>query len=208
METRESIIKRIQEIEDNYAKNQREMHAEIGHFVCATAEAESQAHTLFEFVSGLDNKSARAVIGGSRLTDVLSIVQRLTENSKLHENEKKEIFLIISQLREISQLRNFICHSGASVGDEGKFSSWNLHTAKTIESVKILESDLKQLNNATTDAHCISFRITRLTNPSYRKTFEEIPEKNRKAILGAWRYKFAEPKNLVQRAHRKKDQKH
>lgn len=208
MTTRESIIKKIEEIEDNFARDQKELYAGIGQFVCAVAAAESEAHNLFEYILKLKNSDARAIVGGSRLTDLLSIIQRLTANSKLGEAEKNEIGAIVSQLREISSLRNFICHSGAGVGDEGKFSSMNLHTAKTFESVKILEGDLKTLCEATTDAQRISFRIFRLTSKKYRKEFEQLPGHIKKEILGPWRYKFVEPRSLGQKTQQKKGLKH
>lgn len=172
-------------MDDREQKEKDLLHLEVGRFVGEFAAAEASMFSVFALVSRLNYVQTMAIIGGMRLVDVLNIIPRLLELSKLSQESKTEISTLIEQLQKISALRTVIVHHGLSMA-YGKISAMNLFTAKKLESFQIWSTDLENLRAATADLRRIGWRAIRLTHDDEQAHFSH---ESLEALFSPWLYK-------------------
>jgi len=161
----------------------------FGKFICAFATVETIVHIVFRSIAKLEDKKARAIIGGMRLVDVTGILLRMAELSEMGIKKKTELRMLLDQLNAISILRHALIHRGAVViGSE--ITSANYVTAKTVESIEALTFELDHIKNATEDLGKIGFRLYLLVD------LARIPDENAaKEVFSPWQYKSVRPNN-------------
>lgn len=167
----------------------------LGKFICKYAIAESNIHYLFRHVSKIPDKTARAVIGGSTLFQVINLITRLLPAEEDRNDEQKEISCLLSHLQTISDFRNGLIHRGGETLEAG-IESTNIFTAKSYESVEILVFPLGNLKDAIEDIEYITMRIYLILSP---KAFAEAPADFIAGLFAPWRYKSVQPNRPHQR---------
>jgi hypothetical protein len=163
----------------------------FGKFVCEFADVEAVMHMIFRRLSGLKDGKSRAIVGGSRLSIILSMSRRLIPITKITDKRKKELLGIFEQLNHISSFRDDLVHRGATSSEVG-FVSENWMTAKTYESIEIIRFEISHIEDATYDLIRMQARLWRVF-PS--KDRSPTSRKLRKWIFAPWRYKSVKREN-------------
>ena len=162
----------------------------FGRFLTAYAKVEGMVRAFLHHISNIKPLILQALTGGTRLSDIIPPIKKISELNSLNENGKKELDTVFNHLNLITVLRDKLVHRGAEVKD-GQLLSTNFLSLKAIENYEEIRFDVKDLNNATSDLGAILLRLYALMNPN-DPTVSELTELG---VFGPWKYKSLKPKN-------------
>ena len=181
----EQNLTRFGELVDQYTP----YYVHFGRFINQFARTELAAHLFFRTQTGMSDEMARAISGGNRMKDIISLTKRLLLAKKIPASEFLELEHLFTQVGVIALLRDVLVHRAPSLeGDE--IMTTNHATAKSLESVEVLRVNLRDIQNATEDLYAIFFRLSDLARPEI-----EIMELEgvREHAAAPWRYKRQQP---------------
>lgn len=179
----------------NLAGKHGELYYHIGLFVCQYAGVERAVHTMFHFLSGLQQPVAKAMIGGMRLGDILNIIVHVIQHTGQISQEQRDIFRdCFEQLNHITTFRNTLIHRGAFANPQDIIST-NAITARSPEAVEIWRFQLKDVLNAAEDSHCIAIKLLGVTFPGM---IQLLPAHEQARLALPWRYKPLRPEKSPQ----------
>jgi hypothetical protein len=162
----------------------------FGRFIHWYARVEAETHGVFEWCSDFTRNEARAITGGMRLADIMSITKRLVIFRK-NADAQKEIESLYTQLATVSQLRDLLIHRGAdAIGDTAYIT--NVHTARTKADWEILDVKISEIKDAADDCARIWIRIRELIDPDPKSAYADGDAA--KWLAQPWRYKHRQPK--------------
>jgi hypothetical protein len=147
------------------AGEQAPFFTHYGHFLWQFSQVERLCHFVFHQQSGLENKVARALIGGEQLSKVTKLLNSLIK-AKGEKDRIVEMQYLIDQINVISQLRHDLVHRGADTMSDGTINVSNSWTAKSLESIEILRLNLEHIKGARGDLECIALRLSLFGVPS------------------------------------------
>src|SRR4051812_10234694 len=112
-----------------------ELYEAVGRFVTEYAQIEVNLQLSFWAYSGLDYETARAIIGGQRMADVIDRLKRVIRARNLDRRILSDIESIIPRINKLSEFRDKIMHRSWRASELG-FAVTNIPGHKSGDALK------------------------------------------------------------------------
>lgn len=163
----------------------------IGRLIVAYAYTEIALHLLVRKLTGLSDKKARLLFGGSRISDVVQKIRALLPLLNRSATSISRIEMCLDQFEIIGKQRDKIVHRASNHG-VGEIGISNLLTAKSLlhtEYDQFIVSDLKAMED---DCYVIYLLLSTVFSPKRKRS--PVVLRLLKTPL-PWTYKLPRPIN-------------
>lgn len=158
----------------------------LGQFIEGYATTEAVMFQTLAFRSGVSTKMAQAVFSGVRTDAAIGYIKRIYEAHGVKNDEQEEMEYVFTQLKLITDLRNWLVHYGSFVTtDAGRIAS-NITRAMTPEKITELRASVEVLESATDDIHKINDHLMSLM--MLRGALIDVRARDFPSLLRAWQY--------------------
>jgi hypothetical protein len=158
----------------------------LGRFADVFALVEHDMQLTLWHCAKVKKPVAQAIFSGTRIDAASGLIKRISEAKRWSQTRRKRLDIMLSQLGEITRVRNDILHyGGLPLGNEWTVS--NMLYAHIQERVRTTKITPKILDNLSADLITICIELQLMRDLS--KVPDWVQKENRMPPVGAWHYK-------------------